>query len=408
MAIAFDAESHPGSYAQNNSWSHTVGSAEGRIALVMTATHSGNAAPSTVTFGGVAMTQLADYSGNYRRVCVYYLLNPSSGSNTVVVNWGSALYYGCGVTCLTYSGVHQTDTFRTYSGQTGSTSPVNKTISSADGDLVIDAISEWGDGLACDAGQTQRYLVNNSSLISMGASEEAGASSVTTTWTKSGTGDANNAIYSFSIKPAEPDISEDIEIDDDVDAWKDPDGISSTVGIDDAVTAGFDLQAPVSENLTVDDVVDATREFNRSVPDNMTVDDDVDAYGIFQKAVSDNVGIADAVDTQTIYKPSVPENITLDDIVDAILNNPLRRKQIPLKLIGKHITLRFRNNEATKNLSLVDIGLKMAKSMGMTRSNAEQIRLKGGHIKLRFRNNTLDEELKLDYMSAKIEGYMAQ
>ncbi len=406
MAIAVDNTSNsPG----NTTWSHTVGSGPDRLLVVLTGTHNGELV-SGVTYGGASLTLAKDQNGSYRDARIYYLVNPPSGAANVVVS-GTFTNYGCACCAISFENVDQSSPIRYTAGTNGT----GYTVSSQELDVVLDVLCyiSLNENSAYEpgAGQTEWFDFRAGSHQScVGVSTKDGASpSVSLSWTPSGMLDSNHAWASVSIAPSStPSVSDDFTINDSVDAWKNPDGISDTVGISDTITAGLLRQGAVSDGLTVTDEVDATRAFGKAVSDGLTVNDTVDASGVYTRGVSDAVGIADTVDTQTEYNPALPGNFTLADIVDAILNNPLRRKQIPLKLQGTHITLRFRNNAATQDLHLVDIGIKKEKLVGMSRSKAIQIKLTGGHIRLRFRNNTIDESLKLEYMGAKIEGYMAR
>lgn len=404
--------------AGNLSFSHTVPSGGSRLLLVITGSHNNEGGENDnvtgITYGGVALTQAERQSGAWRLLTMYYLVNPSVGTDTIVVS-GTDISGAIAIAALNFTNVNQDTPVRTTAKTSGTNlSPSLTLASSVENDLVVEGavFQSSGTSSAFAPGASQTELADfrsGSGGWALGISFKEGAASVNVSTTASGMADSNGAMVAISLEPDEvQSIEEDIGLSDAVDAWKNPDGISDTAGISDAVTAGFSLQAGVSENLTVNDTVDATRELGKAVSDSLTVNDTVDASGGYQKGVADTAGISDAVDTQTEYKPSLPENFTFADIVDAILNNPLRRKQIPLKLQGTHVTLRFRNNAATQSLSLVDIGIKRERLVGMTRSKSVQIKLTGGHIRLRFRNNTLSESLKLEYMGAKIEGYMAR
>lgn len=113
MAIAFDASSSKG-YANSASysWSHTVGSGSERILLVaLSGTYNGTdyVTGGSVTYGGVAMTQLIAQtfspSNNCRSLYVYYLLAPAIGTANIVVTPTSSQELGGAA--VSYSGVKQ-------------------------------------------------------------------------------------------------------------------------------------------------------------------------------------------------------------------------------------------------------------------------------------------------------------
>src|SRR5207244_12198712 len=77
------------------SWSHTVGTAGARVLVVgVDAESTSNTCqPSGVTYGGAALTKIAqNVAGTATYDCsgLWYLLNPPSGSATVTVTWAAA------------------------------------------------------------------------------------------------------------------------------------------------------------------------------------------------------------------------------------------------------------------------------------------------------------------------------
>lgn len=410
MAIAFDAESHPSSYGQNNSWTHTVGAISSGIAIVLAGTHSDTPAPSTITFGGSNMTLLGDFSGSYRRTCVYYLLNPSTGDNTVVVNWASDVTYSCRVTCLTYSGVLQTGTFRANSGQNGSTSPINKTISSAVDDVVVDVVAAWGDGLACDVGQTERYISNNALGFSMGASEKAGAASVTTTWTKAGTGDANHAIYSFSMKPTDDEctISEDFTVHAAMDAWKTPDELAESFTINATMQAAFEYEGPIAEEFSINAVMSLIRETPKSVTAGASVNAAIDVNATYNRDLeSADASVNAAMDTIGTYNRGLSSTAYLGAFMDAEFEYPVKRKKMPYRAQGKRLSIKIECTDKGSWMKLLDISAKVLPMVGRTQSDATKVRGTGNHVGVKI-SNTDGAAIQLSYVGMKIERYPAR
>ena len=90
MVIAFDAESSSSTYVVDTtlSWSHTCTGTK-RILIVATRGTMGVADVITgVTYNSVAMTKLgSSYQGSSDRwIALWYLLNPSTGTNTITVS----------------------------------------------------------------------------------------------------------------------------------------------------------------------------------------------------------------------------------------------------------------------------------------------------------------------------------
>lgn len=107
--IAFDtAQTLRGTFG--TSWSHTC-SGTNRLLLVWitSGNYQNNTDPSTVTYNGVAMTQIAKLnwlSNSSRCVWLYALKNPAVGANNVVVSFGgSQMMCGCSAS---YNGCNQT------------------------------------------------------------------------------------------------------------------------------------------------------------------------------------------------------------------------------------------------------------------------------------------------------------
>lgn len=380
---AFDAESHPVSYGQNNSWTHTVGSSNNRIAIVVAACHNSSPAPSTVTFGGVAMTQLVNYEASYRRLGIYYLLNPAEGANTVVVNWGSSLGYPPGVSCVSFSDVNQVDPFDGESSLSGSTSPINKTISSNVDYLVMDAIAGISGGLACDVGQTQRYLKNTSGEIALGISTKAGAESVTTTWTK--TGDIYWAMYSFSLVGASIVT------------------ISEGFTIHSSAQGGFVSEGAISEELSIHSEAKAGFSYDKGISEEMTIDDAAGSQLVGNPAISEGFTINSSGGSQIEFNGApIVETMGMSSFAEAEYGKSFRRVKFPYKAQGRHLTIRFRNVHQGQWLCLLDMSATIKKLVGVTNSDKVQYRGQGSHLTVRFRHNVIDEALYLLYAAMTI------
>lgn len=82
-------------FSTTTSWNHTISSGNDRLLLVYVGIFGNGAAPSGVTYGGVAMTFLgrsttAPGGGSGRDTYVYSLANPAVGVATVAVQGGSS------------------------------------------------------------------------------------------------------------------------------------------------------------------------------------------------------------------------------------------------------------------------------------------------------------------------------
>jgi len=193
-----------------------------------------------VTYNSVSMTQFAA-AFNQAGICTmqgFYLINPSSGSNTVAISWiqdGAGNSY-FSATAQTFSAVHQTTPYSNYAqaAVSDASSPfvASITITSEAGDLVVAsamavhtaASGTWTAG----AGQTERADIQGSTYLftTQTASEEAGAASVVMDHTcTTSLNYAGNLGY--SLNPAAGSTATAINIGD---AWKDIAGMQINIG----------------------------------------------------------------------------------------------------------------------------------------------------------------------------------
>jgi hypothetical protein len=115
MAIAYDTSTDGGNNGGANgtlSWSHTTSGSDRLLIVTLFGDSDGGADDiSSITYNSVGLTLLAKRTdaGLFRAMYVYYLLNPASGANNVVVTAGSTHYLGAGA--ASYTGVGSLDTF---------------------------------------------------------------------------------------------------------------------------------------------------------------------------------------------------------------------------------------------------------------------------------------------------------
>jgi hypothetical protein len=157
---------------------------------------------SSVQYGGTSMTQnaaigfaSADEIHQYRQVA------PLTGSQSFAVAF-SATLRGL-LVCTPYTGVHQTTPVGTSVANSAlSVTSRSAVVTSAAGELVIDTFAGLDDptGLTIGGGQTQLFTVTNTVTgVLMRGSKEAGAPSVTMSW--SWTNAQNGLIIGTPLKP---------------------------------------------------------------------------------------------------------------------------------------------------------------------------------------------------------------
>jgi hypothetical protein len=146
----------------------------------------------SVTYGGETCTLAATAQQNNVTAEVWYLENPPSGNQTVIINWtgtpaqsvrgGSIAYTGGGV-----PGATNTDT--------GTGTAPSTVVASAVNAIVVDAMTNAAANQSPGAGQTQRYTI----VGTREGSTEAGASSVTMSWTITSSQDFAQAVLSILV-----------------------------------------------------------------------------------------------------------------------------------------------------------------------------------------------------------------
>lgn len=136
-----------------------------------------------ITWGGTAMTPLAtsnhDMFGSLWGTVGF---EPPTGSSSIVITVNGFTLGGVGIS--SYSGVHQT--VSTSDPQISADDSSTVTVTSAVGDMVVDAIGEYNQTIAVDAGQTEVFN-EPSGVVYGGGSWQDGAASVVMSWTHSGT-----------------------------------------------------------------------------------------------------------------------------------------------------------------------------------------------------------------------------
>lgn len=143
-----------------------------------------NSAPTTsCTYAGAAMTKVAgsDLFNSLSYVVMFYILNPTPGTNNVVISTSegvssAVLFANCVSGCGEAPKVGTT--------ATGASGSVSATLASAVGNLVVDVAAQAANGTLTPNGTLDdRSIVGG--VFASGTSHQAGASSVTTTWTSS-------------------------------------------------------------------------------------------------------------------------------------------------------------------------------------------------------------------------------
>jgi len=251
-----------------------VGIAQGNSAVVLTSV--------TWDQGGTnqAMTRIGQVSNSADvRVEMWRRVAPTSGANTLRIVSPSPVAVVVGI--MSYFGVDQTTPNDSAATNTGNGGTPSVNVPSASGDLVVDSLGwkEFGAGTgSAGAGQTERYETSASDERIAG-SEEAGAATVTMSW--SVTGVQEWATIGVSLNPSSWSVEYDVYLD----VWDKPTNtVKTAIGSClNVVTTGNDVQCLVSgvaqQVLDSDDVV-RIRVTHSSPAGTVTIEyDDADSTG---------------------------------------------------------------------------------------------------------------------------------
>lgn len=211
MAIAYDnAASVGGASVASLTTAAWLISGSDRMLIAGVGVSAGT--PPTITAvkwggsGGTALTARAQSGAQetYMRVELWSLAAPTAASQTLYASFSGAADECC-LGGISYTGVAQTGSFGTsataHNNGVGNNPTVN--VTSAAGEIVVDAAYEITDALTVGAGQTQRVnQANTGDVTQLGMSEAAGAASVTMDWTHASTASAWEWVtISIPIKP---------------------------------------------------------------------------------------------------------------------------------------------------------------------------------------------------------------
>lgn len=163
------------------SWSHTTGSGLNRI-LIVGISDSDAAAVSGVTYGGTPLTIIIFQEDPLPigRAEMWDLVNPPTGPAMVtvtLVHLTDSIVGGS----VSYSNV---GSLGPHSSSIGTTSNPSASVSANAGDLVVDTLEEgFQTVMSPGSGQTQRWNINPTNFVFIGAGSDKPASSpVTMTW----------------------------------------------------------------------------------------------------------------------------------------------------------------------------------------------------------------------------------
>lgn len=182
MAITFNtlSKATSGTTTTSVTFSHT---SDGNH-LIVRVNLRGSPSNVSVTYNSISVPLVIEKLGSFVYTAIFHLATPASGANNVVVSWTGSCSYE--VNAVNYSGAGDPTNSISASGTSAAPSV---TVTSASGNLVIDSCVFFSIAtLTVGAGQTQQVNENSGGAnpVTGAGSYESGASSVTMSWSASG------------------------------------------------------------------------------------------------------------------------------------------------------------------------------------------------------------------------------
>ncbi|MEO2018106.1 MAG: DUF4347 domain-containing protein [Fuerstiella sp.] len=184
LNVAVDASSNGTTLDQaSKTVSHTT-SGTNRLMLVSVTMDPHGDSVSSITYNGVNLSLVGvQDTGNHSRSEIWSLVAPDTGTHDVVVSLTGTLHKGVTVGVMTFTEVDQVTPLLNFTGSSGDSSTASTTVTSANDDLMFGVVdSHLGSASTPGAGQTEYFDITIGQSNSSGT-VEAGAASVTTSWT---------------------------------------------------------------------------------------------------------------------------------------------------------------------------------------------------------------------------------
>ena len=162
---------------------------------------SGQADPTGITFGGVALTKLSGQANGTINVSLWYLIAPVAGAANVVATWAGGqdtIVLGA----VTYSNAHQTSPLGAATTATGNSSAPSVAPATTSADLAFCVVGVNAGGAVTytpGTGVTEHWDANGNPMACAGGEKIGAAGTTTMAWTVSS---GPWAIIGVAIQPA--------------------------------------------------------------------------------------------------------------------------------------------------------------------------------------------------------------
>ena len=202
MALAVENQSSSfGNNVASVTWSHTSSGTNRGIVVGAAAVDYGDDLTITATYAGASLlAKTESFNGNASLHAQQFVKeNQASGANDVVVTF-TGINVDARVGAVSFNDVDQTTGFSALSTtDTGNSAAATVDVTSATGEIVIDCMVD-GEGTAAptpDGSQTSQWAGTNG-VVEGGCSTEAGATTVTMSWSQTS---GEWAISALSVIP---------------------------------------------------------------------------------------------------------------------------------------------------------------------------------------------------------------
>ena len=314
-------------------FSHNVGAGSNRLLIVQahvlkvgTNTFLG---ASGVTYNGVSMTRIAAAGSTRSGTDFWYLINPASGTNDVVVTYNESVGFFHG-DAISFNGVHQTLAI----GEFGTDSRSSETSDDLEVTLSELYFNSWvvgGSGVA-RTNSSVATTVDNTSIYnytyvavstfreSLAASYNSSAGSTTTdTATHSFDNICQGGLVVFEIRSTDGyrrlQIEESVEVAEQVSKDRQK-NFTESVEITETKAVGFIFFKNIVENLEITETIQKT--FTKIIEESVKITETL--VRIREKIFSEGIKLTETVSPSFKYIKSIVESIEVSTWLRNVLN----------------------------------------------------------------------------------------
>lgn len=199
--IVFDAVTSFTANCASCGFSHTVTASDADKLLIVGVSPENMESLSSVTYDGQSMTKIrSDEFNNASESSLWYLVNPSIGSNTLTATFSEAGNVVIGA--ISFMGVNQTNPIYQHEGTTGNLATPTINVNGVCDTMITSTLSTFDGTISANSGQTDHWSTNFVSTVGVGSTKIIPTSGTYTfEWTNSA-GPEKFAISTATIVPS--------------------------------------------------------------------------------------------------------------------------------------------------------------------------------------------------------------